>query len=604
MSDVVSRRAGVIHELDTLVKRGVRRAFEPLGKHGPLRIECLERISERVLPSEWHNDKRAALVVLIEMGVDRLEDQPVQDGKLSWRDMGARLYCPSEDELKYIEGKAYSELLRRVFEDARLGGSEATRKRIVRTLREKLADALLALEGNAVTGKPTSSSTAQSSSTHPSPFAAIPSPIPLGSAPVPVRSRRRQRVPPKQTPARPDISRPASTEPPNRRPVLVDIVILLVYTGLGLSVPLASICFTLPNPADPNVSPFGPVVRFLAALDRYILKELKETLLFLMGSAFFGFLLGFVSLLSREDLKPGERPGRKISWGGFARTLISTFSTLVLIFSFFNIISRDPGNNEAADEAAYIQNTIANWHTVTLDGNNFANFQADCNIALGTQDGWDGRVYDFVNSGFPASVGTAWAGDSARDEFQCSRADGGLQTRLTPDSNKLMIMYMPDGGLSVGPGPYYIETELRPVDGTQQSSCALAIGYPSPTRAFVFSVTSHTAKGIAVYSANVFQVTASSQLPGTYSQTLIWASEALPFVHRPTLTGEDYSSWTKLALFDRGDMTDFIVNGRVVSSFKSPDAPDAYPQLATQAGSANSAGTAACEFRGFKAYAG
>jgi hypothetical protein len=44
-----------------------------------------------------------------------------------------------------------------------------------------------------------------------------------------------------------------------------------------------------------------------------------------------------------------------------------------------------------------------------------------------------------------------------------------------------MVMYPADGGKPLGSGPYYIETEVRAVNGSHLSSCLLATARTGPT---------------------------------------------------------------------------------------------------------------------------
>jgi hypothetical protein len=302
---------------------------------------------------------------------------------------------------------------------------------------------------------------------------------------------------------------------------------------------------------------------------------------------------------------------------------------LVFVLAVGNVAARLMYHEAATQVATSINSQIASWQPVILDNGTFDNSAQSCQEPTTTRYGQIPLVFEFaggpdsrmaVNVDSIPHMGSfpgEWRGSDGRfyvyvdrsvsaGAYQCSIRNGLLSTRLSLPSDDLMVMYPVDDGKSVGPGAYYIETEVRPIDGSHLSSCVLAtarfnVKADSPGPTAVFSVFNAIDNGIATYQAKVYQAISESGPDDGSKVNKVVQSGYLPFVLHDTPL-DNFDGWVKFAVYKSNGTVDFLVNDRVVATFADPDTATGYPQLGTRAGTATAGGAAACEFRYLRAY--
>jgi hypothetical protein len=369
----------------------------------------------------------------------------------------------------------------------------------------------------------------------------------------------------------------------------------LVYRILAMALLLTS----LPLAArllPPFVSP-----HFLQLVDDALVPTVVLAVTPMLG-LFVGFLMWLDAY--EEPRKPS-----------FARAMVWF---LVFVLAAGNFATRLMFHDTTTQFASSISGQLADWQTVILDNGTFDKSEQSCQEPTTKQYGLTPAVFKLAggpdipteigsNPGEqPASTGKIYVPADRSvpaGSYRCAAQEGALRTRLSLATDDLLVMYSGDGGKSVGHQTYYIETEVRPVDGSHLSSCVLAtakFNYP-PGPTTVFSVVNAIDNGVVTYRAKVFQAGAESGPASVTTARDVVQSEYLPFVLHDT-PFDNFDGWVKFAVYKSNGTVDFLVNDRVVATFADPNTATVYPQLGTRAGTATTGGAAACGFKYLRAY--
>jgi hypothetical protein len=139
----------VTEELDRLAQRVLIRAYEKVGKNGPLRIPQLEAIATRAFPKEWRHDRIAALRATLMTAISRLDGsfREITDqyaALILFNLAGAPLFPDIKPlDLEHVSQHWYATILRRLATECGLLNVSSTIRNDVKVLRRKLAATLV-----------------------------------------------------------------------------------------------------------------------------------------------------------------------------------------------------------------------------------------------------------------------------------------------------------------------------------------------------------------------------------------------------------------------------------------------------------------------------